>query len=308
MILMSGMPASAGEKRAALAWNGLRFFVPESWEPVRLGRDYLGLESQAGPVMEARWRVDAGNLDPADVARRMFSRSPNPCRIDDEAVPPSWLAALAGRKNVAFAIPGYPSSRGVATLCRHCGTLVVLRFFDASEGRGGVGEDLAREVLESLVDHSGPDTEFALYGIRLSVPGGYRLQRFSFKPGRFDLEFSGPGRTLAFSRFAPADVVLGREDLAAFAGRHLVPSGARWTFAPCVWREKAAALAVTGPGKGLWGLMSDAAGRMFRRRRQVRAMIWREEAVNKLAAVTWCGVAPPDAEAFERVCAQYAVV
>lgn len=308
MILTSGKPASAGEKRVPLAWNGLRFLVPESWEPVRLGRDYLGLESPAGPVMEARWRVGAGNLDPGDVTRRMFSRSPNPCRIDDEAVPPSWLAALAGRKNVAFAIPGDPSSRGVATMCRRCGTLVVLRFFDASEGQGGVEEDLAREVLASLVDHDGPDTEFALYGIRLSVPGGYRLQRFSFMPGRFDLEFSGPGRTLAFSRFAPADVALGREDLAAFAGRHLVPSGACWTFVPRAWRGKPAALAVSGPGKGLWGLAADALARVFRRRRQARALIWREEAANKLAAVTWCGVAPPDAEAFERVCARYAVV
>ncbi len=308
MTLTSGMPASAGEKRIPLAWNGLRFLVPESWEPVRLGRDYLGLESQTGPVMEARWRVGAGNLDPGDVARRMFNRSPNPCRIDDEAVPPSWLTALAGRKNAAFAIPGYPASRGVATLCHHCGTLVVLRFFEASEGLGGVGEDLAREVLASLVDHGGTDTEFALYGIRLAVPGGYRLQRFSFKPGRFDLEFSDPGRTLAFSRFAPADVVLVEEDLASFAGRHLVPAGARWVFAPCAWRGKTAALAVTGPGKGLWGLTADAAGRMFRRRRRIRAMIWREEAANKLAAVTWCGVAPPDAAAFERVCAQYVVV
>ncbi|NMC50727.1 MAG: hypothetical protein GYA47_15075, partial [Desulfovibrio sp.] len=290
MTLTSGKPASAGEKRAALAWNGLRFLVPESWEPVRLGRDYLGLESPAGPVMEARWRGGAGNLDPGDVARRMFSRSPHPCRIDDAAVPSSWLAALAGRKNAAFAISGYPPSRGVASLCRHCGTLVVLRFFDTSEGRGGVAEGLAREVLDSLADHDGPDTEFALYGIRLAVPGGYRLQRFSFKPGRFDLEFSGPGRTLAFSRFAPADVVLGREDLAAFAGRHLVPSGARWIFVPCAWRGMAAALAVFGPGTGLWGLTADAIGRVFRRRRQARAMIWHEEAVNKLAAVVWCGV------------------
>jgi hypothetical protein len=198
MILTSGKPASAGEKRVPLAWNGLRFLVPESWEPVRLGRDYLGLESPAGPVMEARWRVGAGNLDPGDVTRRMFSRSPNPCRIDDEAVPPSWLAALAGRKNVAFAIPGDPSSRGVATMCRRCGTLVVLRFFDASEGQGGVEEDLAREVLAYLVDHDGPDTEFALYGIRLSVPGGVPVAAVSFMPGRFDLEFSGPGRTWPF--------------------------------------------------------------------------------------------------------------
>ncbi len=307
MTTASGRAGLTAGERAPLAWNGLRLRVPVAWEPVRLGRDYLGLESSAGPVMEARWRAGAGNLEPADVARRMFSRSPHDCRIDDAAVPPSWLAALSGRRNAAFAIPGSPASRGVASLCRGCGTLVAVRFFDETPDGGGVAEDVGREVLASLADHGGAGTSFELYGIRFSAPAGYRLERFSFKPGRFDLEFSGPGRTLAFSRFAPADALLGRTDLAAFAGRHLVPAGAGWAFAPCSWRGRTAALAVSGSGPGIWGRVADGLGRFFRRRRQARAMIWRDEAANKLLSVVSCGVVPPDAAAFEKVCAGYVV-
>jgi hypothetical protein len=307
MTRTRGRPAAADPGGVPLAWNGLRFRVPPDWEPVRLGRDYLGLESPAGPVMEVRWRTGAGHLDPADVARRMFRGAPRSCRIDDAAVPPSWLEALSGRRNAAFAIPGPPDSRGVASLCPGCGTLVAVRFFDLTD-HGGVPEPVARAVLASLADHGGPGIAFELYGIRLAVPVGHRLERFSFKPGRFDLEFSAPGRTLAFSRFAPADVLLAPGDLAAFAGRHLVPSGAAWTWRPLVWRGREAALAVTGGEPGVRSRLSDSLGRFFRRRRRFRAMVWREAAANKLAAVVACGVVPPDPAAFEEVCAGYVVI
>ena len=50
--------------RAPLAWNGLRLRVPVDWAPARLGRDYLGLESPDGPVMEVRFSRSAGKSAP----------------------------------------------------------------------------------------------------------------------------------------------------------------------------------------------------------------------------------------------------
>jgi hypothetical protein len=287
-----------------LAWNGLRLRVPPDWEPARLGRDYLGLESPDGPVMEVRFTRRPERLAPEEVVRRMLKKSPGEVTVGPEIVPGDWLAALSGRDSVGFDCGGVPVSRGVASLCRECGAVVVVRFFPAGEGAGGA---VAREVLASVRDHGRREVDFELYGIRLKTPAGMELARFSFKPGRFDLEFSAPGRSLGFSRFAPAGVLLSGGDVAAFAGRYLDLPGLRLAFAPHVWRGRAAALAATPAPAGPLGWAADGLGRLLRRRRQARAMVWHEAAADKLAAAVWCGVRPPDVRDFDRVCSEYGI-
>ncbi|KUG29322.1 hypothetical protein ASZ90_000774 [hydrocarbon metagenome] len=300
----SGRASRAGAAFLPLAWNGLRLAVPEGWEPARLGRDYLGLESPDGPVMEIRFTRRPERLAPQEVVRRMLKKSPGEVAVGPETVPRDWLSAMPGRDSVGFDCGGLPVSRGVASLCRTCGTLVVARFFPAGEGDGGA---MAREVLASIRDHGRDGPPFELYGIRLEPPQGMGLTRFSFKPGRFDLEFSGPGRTLGYSRLAPADVLLAGGDLAAFAGKHLSIPGVKLEFAPARWRLREAALAVTDPPARGVDMAVDGVMRFFRRRRQARVLVWREEAANKLAAVVWCGVVPADVGEFEKVCAGYGV-
>ncbi|MDQ7833296.1 MAG: hypothetical protein RDU30_16320 [Desulfovibrionaceae bacterium] len=299
---MSASQIQAGLR--PLAWNGLRLRVPMDWEPARLGRDYLGLESPDGPVMEIRFTHGAGKAAPVDVVRRMLKKSAVAVEVADSAVPRHWLAALSGRENAGFSCAGTPASRGVASLCRTCGALMVVRFFPAGEGEGG---GLAREILASIRDHGREGAAFELYGIRLDPPEGMGLVRFSFLPGRFDLEFSGPGRTLGYSRFAPADVLLAGGDVAAFAARQLSVPGVKLAFTPTRWRLREAAQAVTVPPAGPVDAAADVILRFFRRRRQARVLVWREEAANKLAAVVWCGVHPPDAGEFDKVCAGYGI-
>ncbi|MEF3697176.1 hypothetical protein [Desulfolutivibrio sp.] len=294
----------AGAAFRPLAWNGLRLRVPQGWEPARLGRDYLGLESPDGPVMEVRFTRNAGKAAPVDVVRRMLKKSAVAVEISDNAIPRDWLAALSGRENAGFSCAGTPVSRGVASLCRTCGALMVVRFFPAGEEDDGA---VAREVLASIRDHGREGASFELYGIRLTPPEGMGLTRFSFQPGRFDLEFSGPGRTLGYARFAPADVLLAGGDVAAFAGKQLSVPGVQLAFAPTRWRLREAALAVTPPPGGPVDAAVGGILRFFRRRRQARVLVWREEAANKLAAVVWCGVVPADAGEFEKVCAGYGV-
>jgi hypothetical protein len=291
--------------RAPLAWNGLRLRVPVDWAPARLGRDYLGLESPDGPVMEVRFSRSVGNASPDEVVRRMHKKSGLEVRTGPSAVPADWLSALPGRDNAGFDCGGAPISRGVASLCRECGTMAVIRFFPVGEGKGGT---VAREVLASLRDHDRTQADFELYGLRLDAPEGMALARFSFPPGRFDLEFSGPGRTLGFSRFAPAQVLLAGTDLCGFAAQRLTLPGVRLAYVPHRWRGREAALAVTPVPSGLAGGAARGLARLFRRRRQARVMVWREEAADKLAAVAWCGLDLPDEAYFDKVCAGYGII
>lgn len=302
----TGPRAASGPMAAAapLAWNGLRLRVPAPWEPARLGRDYIGLESPDGPVMEVRFTRRPDRLPPEEVVRRMLRKNAGEVTTGAGMVPESWLSALAGRDNVGFDCGGLPVSRGVASLCRTCGTVAVIRFFPAGEGPGGT---VAREVLASLRDHGTGQADFELFGIRLTPPAGMELARFSFKPGRFDLEFTAPGLTLGFSRFAPADVLLAGEDLCGFASRQLTLPVGRLAFCEATWRGRQAAVAQTSLRSGPLGMAARAVGRLVRRRGHARVMLWREAAANKLAAVAWCATRPPEARAFDEVCAGYGI-
>ena len=235
----------------------------------------------------------------------MHKKSGLEVRTGPSSVPADWLSALPGRDNTGFDCGGAPISRGVASLCRECGTLAVIRFFPAGEGQGGA---VAREVLASLRDHDRTQAAFELYGLRLDAPEGMTLARFSFPPGRFDLEFTGYGRTLGFSRFAPAQVLLAGTDLCGFAAKYLALPGLRLTFAPHRWRGREAALAVTPAPSGIWDAAAAGVARFFRRRRQARVMVWREAAADKLAAVAWCALDLPDEAFFDKVCAGYGII
>ena len=48
--------------RKEFAWNGVSFFAPVSWEVGKIGRQYLMIEDDFGPVMELKWYRIKGKI------------------------------------------------------------------------------------------------------------------------------------------------------------------------------------------------------------------------------------------------------
>lgn len=87
------------------------------------------------------------------------------------------------------------------------------------------------DILPVLDGYSDHDTafglRFALYDIDVSVPSDFRLERFSFYPGLFELQFQAERGNIRFLRWAAAAERLRNRSLESFG--ELVCGRSTWT-------------------------------------------------------------------------------
>ncbi len=201
-----------------IAWDGVRVAVPGDWEPARIGRRYLLLQSDPGAVMEIKWAAVKGRFSGRRQLRQLRRQVRRKGAIFREtALPETWRTSVVGFEADSFQWDaGSERATGLLLRCATCRTVSLIQFIERP-GSPPLTGDAAR-LLASFRDHRNDGRiAWALYDIVAVLPDHFVMKRHRFEAGRFVLQFEGGGRRLTLYRWAPAEVLLQDRTLADFA-------------------------------------------------------------------------------------------
>ena len=302
---------------ARIAWNGIGIKVPDSWDPSGLERDSLLLTKNDRPVCELKWNRVQGAFSFEKHLKRLSKgyKGADVRAVDPADTPRPWAEAISelertGLRQQSFMWRLGPDL-GIGAALHNPGTglAALVQFFIAAEQ----DEDQAARALGSFRDHSGGQTvPWALFGLKARVPSEFRLETFSFKPGRYTVSYwlprskrsqgrlpegKGPGTRLTFERFVPAEVLLRNTDLPTWLRDTL-----KMPPPPLEPEARDDALAWAGVTK------TSLLRKVLRRVRRVRGRAWTTHPGNAILQVTAEGTVPLSAETFEAVVQSYGFV
>jgi hypothetical protein len=283
-----------------IAWNGVHFAVPADWEPARIGRRHLVLESDPGPVMEIKWSAVRGRFSARRQLRALSRQVKRQgAAFQATAVPEKWRPYVSGFEAEGFQWEaGAQRAVGVLLYCPECRTASLMQFLE-SAGAHRSARDAVR-VLASFRDHRGDGRlAWALYDITALLPREFALERCRFEAGRFVLDFRGHHRQLTLYRWAPAEVLLENRTLADFA--QTIAGKAKVGFQPLTAAGHPAVEVRDPLPAGMGGRIGMRLGMSrFRRLR-----VWRVAERNRILGVRLEGRRPIDDAEMQRVSGGY---
>ena len=192
-----------------IAWNGARLSTPAAWEVAKIGPRYLLLADQEEPAMEIKWERVKGRFSHRTALRRLRSLHGN--SVQESPLPDEWKQPLNG-----FIVTGFTwqaetrGGRGAILYCPACGNATLIQFFRTFSSPGN---KTCLRVLASFQDHSLDDqVRWSLFDIRAQIPAEFRLVRYRFEAGRFEMHFGSKGQRIALYRWGPASALLDNGD------------------------------------------------------------------------------------------------
>lgn len=275
--------------------------VPRGWEPAVLQKEYLRLEDARRPTLELRWRFSPGRASIEEIARAYLVRMEKSLAglaIQDFG-PPDLAPATKDYEVAPFSVEaGEMIFRGAVMLCLRCRRTA---FLQVGAPRAEETLSTASRIVSSYRDHhSSGWVPWSLFDIRADLPGDFRLHSHTFQPGYFRMTFRGRGQWLTLHRWAPADVILRRIELKEWvAGQYRkeielwgrpssLPRGAG--FRACLSGRTLVMRNFTGfpaveivPEEG--GTFIQRLGRSLLRSARFRAMVWHNQAANRIFGV-----------------------
>ena len=283
-----------------VAWNGIRFKTPPLWEIGQIGTRHLILEDEAGPVMEVKWGSVKGTFSHrAHLKRLAASQSRNiKGRIAEWFLPPPWEKALAGFETSGFLWQAADASgRGAILFCQACRNATLIQFFGDSSAKH---EKVLLTVLRSFQDHR-QDGRILwwIFDIRVKLPEGFRLLRYRFEAGKYELVFNDGMQNIHLQRWAPAAAILGGRDLIWFSG--IIPEFAAGQ-PPLLTVDDSKAVEWSISPAGKWRRMI---GRLKVKPSYFWFRLWHLEDKNRILSVRAESKHPLDFRRLNRICAGY---
>lgn len=214
-------------------WNGICFDLPDGWELTKIGKSELAFEEADRMILEIRWKRAEDRIGLERTIRRRIDRyARDGVQLHRRQPPAGWLqvqklpeaewAFLECRHKPDFGME-------IVRVCSGCGIICIFRLHSSGDAlcrRTGGWSGMER-VLYSFSDHVQPEGIcFSLYDIDLLVPEDFRLHRFSFHPGAFELQFCADHGNIRYHRWAPAGLLMQGKPLEFFGST--VYEEARW--------------------------------------------------------------------------------
>lgn len=283
-----------------IAWCGVRFKTPADWQLSQIGIRYLALEDELGPVMEIKWAPVKGKFSKKAHLKRLASLQKKQVRksIQPKPVSAAWESVLADFETSEFswqanAIHG----RGLILFCPTCRNATLIQFFQQQAEKA---DSVAAEVLNTFRDHRADgQVLWAAYDIRALVPEAFQLKRYRFEAGQYELDFANGSEHIILQRWAPASVLLRKQDLVQFAktvadlGKTEPVSG---SIAGCETVEWS-----VSPAGGWQRWLSR-----FKHKASYHWLgLWHLEAKNRIMGVRAEGKKPLDTELLDRIFSHY---
>ncbi len=214
-------PSQASQFKT-IAWNGISLAVPEEWDLGAMGLNHLLFGENREPSLEVTWTEGSARGSLEKQMKRFTSRvrkrlgiTVSPLRIPFSPVNPGSPVTVAGFSWKTATCWG----RGGLVLCNRCRRISMLRFFDRWHP---LSDSLVSTIVGSYEDGCGKEgCSWQLFGLGLSTPGGFRLGRYSFRPGAFSMAFKGRGQGMTVYSWGPASFLLLKGGLAEFARQRI---------------------------------------------------------------------------------------
>jgi hypothetical protein len=204
-----------------LAWNGIRFEAPSTWEIGQLDSRRLLLEDDSSPTLEIKWGPVKGRFSHRSHFQRLVALHTKRLKknVQPWSLPAEWENALAGFQTSGFRWQTETAGgRGAILFCPVCRNATLIQFFRPKSAPTG---SMSSSVLTTFRDHrEDGHIAWCVFDIRALLPDNFKLVRHRFAAGRYDLEFAAGGLRLHLHRWAPASVWLGSEDLLQFAKKN----------------------------------------------------------------------------------------
>ena len=201
-----------------IAWNGVQFKVPESWEVGQISSRHLTLEDGSEPAMEVKWGPIKGKFSHRTHLKRLANLQAKPLQktVKEWHLPPTWQRALVEFQVSGFSWDGQTrSGQGVILYCPTCSNATLIQFFQSKSAKPG---KIPLEVLKTFKDHGrNNQVIWSVFDLRARIPGDFSLLSHSFQAGSYKLLFNHRRQNLALYRWAPASAWLSRQDLTQFA-------------------------------------------------------------------------------------------
>lgn len=289
-----------------LAWNGVRLAVPPDFEPTQLEKLYLRVSGGNGLQFECKWQQGKSVSRRKALKRLRKALKGVEAQMDGAGLPPSMAAAFRQLKGRGFAVEPFSWKRDTLTAagallqCGICGRSSLVQCVGIEED-----PDAAAAMLAGFTDHEDHGgVHYALFGIAATVPRGFTLKHFSFKPGQYRLELEGDRSRrragLVLERVGPANVLFGgagfaqwaKERFAPLAGKGVLEHGS-WQGGPAVlWQPRRVGL-------------KAMASRLLASRRLAHVRAWQPEGTNAVLCVALSGGGKTAPTVFEEVCTSY---
>lgn len=284
-------------KWKTIAWNGICFNAPGSWEIGQLGDRHLMLENDAGPAMEVKWGPVSGKFSHQAHLKRLgaFQSRKLKNTVKDWFLPPVWEKALTGFQTRGFSWQTETQSgRGVILHCPVCRNAALIQFLQPKSTRS---EKIPLEVLQTFQDHREDDQiAWSVFDIRAMMPANFELVRHRFEPGNYELAFEQGSQKIFLYRWAPASVLLSGQDLSQFA-RMISDFSAADPVPLSI--EGGQAVELSFSPRFIW--LSR-----FRARPSFHWMgLWHLESKNRILGVKMQGKKAFDTQMLDRICSEY---
>ncbi len=291
-----------------VAWNGIRFMAPARWEAREIGKQYLLLENESGPVLEIKWHRIKGTFSHKAQLKRLAGQGRNKKakNIKESPLPGEWEKALGNYQAICFDWQGQAvGGKGVILYCPECRNATLLQFYLTQRNRreSEKTEKVFRNLLSSFQDHSKNGQQlYAIFDIKAVIPKDFQLTYFRFASGEFELRFKCKAQRATLYRWGLASVLLQNSDLDRFAETHVhLPE------------EESQAVSQPGGTAREWQWGEDS-GR-FRWWRRIIASpylrkfrIWHLEKEDRILGVSMEGNASADFRIYDQICAEYETI
>lgn len=241
-----------------IAWNGIAFYKPASWEIATLGRNYMMIGTPAHPRMEITWGSVHKSASRQQDIKKLQSRirKQQLTAVDAWTPPAGWLQSLSAYETSGFSWKNPErTGYGLILTCLSCQRVSLIQFFQ-NRGEPDNLHAVAPRVLSSFMDHAnGSDQRWAVFDVRATLPAVFQIKTYQFSPGFMEMGFSSLGQQIRLYRWSPAAVLLSGKKLSDFADSLLCyPGGSskktvgsnriEWEYSPALglWTRFAAFL------------------------------------------------------------------
>jgi hypothetical protein len=280
-----------------IAWNEIRFSTPAEWEVAKIGPRYLMLADQGEPVLEIKWEGIKGRFSHRTALKRL--KSPHRDTVRENPLPEEWEKALGD-----FTVTGFTwraeakGGRGAILYCPSCGKATLIQFF---RNILTADSETCRRVLSSFRDHSQDNrVRWAMFDVRAEIPAEYRLVRYRFEAGSFEMHFVSKRQRIALYRWGPASALMTHGGLSEFAAKTIRIRQSEWRL--LTWSGHHAVQWEKSVSGGLWArcrerMMGNPHFQWFR--------LWHLIQENRILGVGAGGDQAFPSEWLNRICTQY---
>ena len=187
---------------------------------------------------------------------------------------------------------------GVVLFCPRCRNATLIQFYH----RGvDIPTRISRRILASFKDHrQDGQVVWSVFDFHAVTPDTFRLIKYRFEPGKFELSLVFSGQNIILYRWGPAEILLSGRNLKEFATamvrlpEETAPAGAMEDSDMLEWK--------TAPLHTGWSRL----WRRFRGKAEFQWFrIWHERGKNRILGVKFEGKRPSPPDFLERIAAGY---